>query len=432
MGSATPTERQPPQWYANNPQARYSFSRLATFKRCPGWFRHQYLHWHKSPIRCVTEVGHVVQRSLERVMDGRPADSVTLEELTARAEQRLELCFTDEWNRKRDAFVANPSAIGGWDLDFDRFFAMAKRGLAHHIHEVTCCLRGIHPTTGVKLPIPPVSTVAEAWQRAKPWHVDPDAPPFSQMEVVPGGWFQGEPDLVYGWTGGRRIIDLKASAGSSPFSGEIDHQLKAYAYLEQACGRGLPEGLEAWFLGREERYECALPSPQELEELERSIHELIDLAGSERGFGAWSLLDFEPKPEHPPGFEPAEGDASAWCATCPAALVCPSSARSAPAIGEGVGFDQLPKQGPFDLEGEVAGFGQPNEKRPGKWTWRFTLLNESGAMSFSWDASSVEGMIRAGMHAGAHVRLTNLRPYVLPSGDILVYDSAATRLQILS
>ena len=80
--------------------------------------------------RCVTEVGHVVQRSLERVMDGRPADSVTLEELTARAEQRLELCFTDEWNRKRDAFVANPSAIGGWDLDFDRFFAMAKRGLA--------------------------------------------------------------------------------------------------------------------------------------------------------------------------------------------------------------------------------------------------------------------------------------------------------------
>ena len=53
-------------------------------------------------------------------------------------------------------------------------------------------------------------------------------------------------------------------------------------------------------------------------------------------------------------------------------------------------------------------------------------------MSFSWDASSVEGMIRAGMRAGAHVRLTNLRPYELPSGDILVYDSAATRLQILS
>ena len=94
-------------------------------------------------------------------------------------------------------------------------------------------------------------------------------------------------------------------------------------------------------------------------------------------------------------------------------------------------MDALPERGPFDLEGEVAGFGQPTEKRPGKWTWRFTLMNESGTMSFSWDAATVEGLIRAGLRAGAHVRLTHLRPYELPSGDVLIYDSASTRVEVL-
>lgn len=432
MGSEAPQERRPAQWYAINPQARYSHSRLATFARCPGWFRHQYLHWHKSSTRSVTEVGHVVQRALERVMGGRPAETVTLEELTARSEQRLELCFTDEWNRQRAKFESNPSAVGGWDLDFDTFLTMAKRGLAHHVHEVASCLRSVHPRTGVKLSLEPVNSVAEAWVRAKPWHVDPDAPPFSGMEIIPGGWFQGEPDLVYSWTGARRIVDLKASKGSSPFSTEIDHQLTAYAYLERECGRGLPEGLEAWFLGKEERYDCPLPSDEELDAFEGSIHALIEIAGSEGGFGQWSPSNFAPEPGHPPGFEPSEGDASAWCSTCPATLTCERSARTAPSIGAGVSFDALPDTGPIDIEGEVAGFGQPTEKKPGNWKWRFTLANESGAMSFSWNASSVQGLIEAGMTAGSHVRLTNLRPYKLPSGDVLLYDTAATRLQTLS
>ena len=278
-------ERESPQWYAANPHARYSFSRLATYARCPAWFRHQYLEWHRTPVRAITEVGHVVQRALERVMDGRPADTVDLETLAGRASQRLEKTFADEWRIKRDAFATNPNALGTWDLDFDHYEAMARRGLHHHIHEVSSCLRGIHPHTGVRLTTEPPKSVAEAWKVACPWHVDPKAPPFSAMEIHPGGWLQGEPDLVYTWTGARRIIDLKASTGSSPFSTEIDHQLLAYAYLDRALGRGIPEGLEAWFLGKDERYHAPVPTDGELDAFETRVHALIDLACSELGIG---------------------------------------------------------------------------------------------------------------------------------------------------
>ena len=55
--------------------------------------------------------------------------------------------------------------------------------------------------------------VVEAWEIARPWFVDPDAASFTQTSTHPGGWFQGEYDLVYRWDGATRIIDIKASVG---------------------------------------------------------------------------------------------------------------------------------------------------------------------------------------------------------------------------
>lgn len=424
--------RLPAEWYGENPHARYSFSRVATYKRCPAWFKHQYLHWHRTPERPITSVGHVVQRAIERVMDGRPADGVTLEDLTLRAEDRLEKTFADEWRKGREKFEASPNGLGVWDLSPSPFLAMAKRGLALHIHEVSSCLTSVHPRTGEALEIEPATGVADAWNRARPWHVDPEAPPFSGMEIVPGGWFQGEPDLIYTWTGARRIIDLKASGGGSPFSTEIDDQLLAYAYLDRALGHGIPAGLEAWFLGRDGHYDAPIPTDGELDAFEASVHALIERAGSERGFGAWDTGDFPTEPAQVGGFEPAQGDASAWCGTCPASATCPRSSATAPPIGSGASFDTIPDQGPIQIEGRVTGVGEPHEKKPREWKQRFTVVNESGHRSFTWSEPVVRGLIGAGLRAGAHVRLSDLRPWTAPDGAILLFDSFATRVEILS
>ncbi|HMS18370.1 MAG TPA: PD-(D/E)XK nuclease family protein, partial [Planctomycetota bacterium] len=77
------------EWYDANPHARMSFSRLATYERCPAWFRHQYLDWHRTWELPVLRAGHLVQNALERVFDSEPAADVTLESLQERARGRF-------------------------------------------------------------------------------------------------------------------------------------------------------------------------------------------------------------------------------------------------------------------------------------------------------------------------------------------------------
>ena len=69
-------------------------------------------------------------------------------------------------------------------------------------------------------------TWAESWEIARPWFVDPDADSFTQTTSHPEGWFQGEYDLVYRWTGRPSVIDIKASQGKGDRSGGYIEQLR--------------------------------------------------------------------------------------------------------------------------------------------------------------------------------------------------------------
>ena len=86
---------------------------------------------------------------------------------------------------------------------------------------------------------------------ARPWFVDPDADSFTQTTSHPEGWFQGEYDLVYRWTGRPSVIDIKASQGKGDRSGGYLEQLRLYAWLwwETHDRSEEVESLEIWYLG---------------------------------------------------------------------------------------------------------------------------------------------------------------------------------------
>ena len=121
--------------------------------------------------------------------------------------------------------------MGEWsDIDSDIGLQMCRHGLDFHIEEVLRChseisnydlntwRSGKHhiipaPDGRKNRPSPhPLAwegncTLIEAWEIARPWFVDPDAPAFSMNAIHPEYWFQGEYDLVYRWDGNIRIVD---------------------------------------------------------------------------------------------------------------------------------------------------------------------------------------------------------------------------------
>lgn len=417
----------PASWYDEQPQARWSFSRFATFERCPGWFRYQYLEWHRTPSTPVLRAGHAVQRALERVFDGKPGAEVPLEDLEQRARTRLDRVFDEEWGAAAAAHEADPNGLGPWDLPEDRYRRYAHNGLAWHVDEVRARLERRHPRTGAALDLPE-TTVVGAWEAVRPWHA-PDTDDFEEaMERVPEGFFQGQYDIVYDWTGGRRIVDFKASAGSSAFSGEIVLQLTFYAWMERELGRGRPEGLEAWFLGQDGPKTYPVPEESELDAIRARLLAAIDRAGSERGFDGWDPADFRPDPQVLETHAARDGAASAWCAYCPAAASCEKSGLEGVAPGDGLDPSQ-PERTAKVMEGVVAGIAEPRERSNGKTTQRFTLIHRGGAQSFTWNAQVVGRLIEQGLKIGEHVRLEGLRPWKHPaSGAVLYYDSPSTRI----
>ena len=116
----------------------------------------------------------------------------------------------------------------------------------------------------------------EAWEIARPWFVDPDADSFTQTTSHPEGWFQGEYDLVYRWTGRPSVIDIKASQGKGDRSGGYLEQLRLYAWLwwETHDRTEEVESLEIWYLGPGKVKGVELPSPEELEEYSTELKDL--------------------------------------------------------------------------------------------------------------------------------------------------------------
>ena len=119
----------------------------------------------------------------------------------------------------------------------------------------------------------------EAWEVARPWFVDPDAGSFTQTTAHPEGWFQGEYDLVYRWSGRPSVIDIKASKGKGDRSGGYVEQLRLYAWLwwETHNRSEEVESLGIWYLGPGSVKEVPLPTSGELHDYGSQLKDIYTL-----------------------------------------------------------------------------------------------------------------------------------------------------------
>ena len=175
-----------------------------------------------------------------------------LEWATARAESHFERC----WDSAISDWESSPNRVGlAEDVDKEEGWQMVESAISLHLDQVQACIDssggpdleewrsgarpywpapdgfprewdGAHPAAGSG-----EVTWAEAWEVARPWFVDPDAKSFTQTSAHPEGWFQGEYDLVYRWSGKTTIVDLKASVGKGDRSGDYLDQLRMYGWL---------------------------------------------------------------------------------------------------------------------------------------------------------------------------------------------------------
>ena len=176
-------------------------------------------------------------------------------------------------------------------------------------------------------------TAWEAWEIARPWFVDPDAGLFTQQAILPEGWFQGEYDLVYRWDNGVKIVDLKASDGTSEWAASYPVQMKTYAWLWWAIHerKELVSGLETWYLGCSKRKSYEIPSIQEMEKFEKSLHSFWEENVANKG--KRSIENYPPNPAPVPRFsegggeKSGEGSPEARCISCSWAEECEGSGR---------------------------------------------------------------------------------------------------------
>lgn len=276
------------------------------------------------------------------------------------ATARAEIHFEREWAAARIAWWEDANRIGDWDSfemqNRDDARAMVDAGIEFHLDEVEACIKadgGPHLSDWrmgqgrEPWPAPdgfpydwsdPHPAAAEgdvrwveAWEVARPWFCDPDAGPFALGTIHPEGWFQGEYDLVYRWTGEARVFDVKASKGTSDFSSGYTEQLASYAYLwwvTHGRNRQVTE-LVIWYLGVPHRKYIPLPDEKALIRLEnrlRALHTKLKMASDFR------IEDFPAKPA--PIRTYLEGGilsdsppltGMARCATCEYSLICPDS-----------------------------------------------------------------------------------------------------------
>ena len=187
-------------------------------------------------------------------------------------------------------------------------------------------------------------SLVEAWEIARPWFVDPDAPQFSLNAVHPEHWFQGEYDLVYRHGGRIRIMDLKASRGGGDRSGNYVEQLRIYAMLWSITHEGqIPEALEVWYLGVGVRKEVPIPNAEEIDVLEQKLNDLWhEIKGSDV-----TIEDCPPIPRALRGFGEGgvktEDPDEPRCAACDWSALCPN----------GTGDDDLPNGGVHQPPGDL-------------------------------------------------------------------------------
>ena len=285
----------------------------------------------------------------------RPSD---MDSLRTWAHARARVHFQRCWDEACDDWAANPNRKGTVeDADPDQCLSMVLRGIDLHLQEVEECLNSEDVDvdawrSGKSRPAWPAPDgfprdwsspshaaydigsdmhVVEAWEIARPWFVDPDAASFTQTSTHPGGWFQGEYDLVYRWDGATRIIDIKASVGRGDRSHGYLDQLRMYGWLWWATHerKETVTGLAIWYLGAGDPKDVVMPAVEEMESMDRDLFELYSkIRGSNPSI---EECPAEPAPLRRfkdggvPDGQSVESDTRARCNRCEYAGFCEGS-----------------------------------------------------------------------------------------------------------
>lgn len=274
-----------------------------------------------------------------------PADRSALR---AWAAARVEVHWPLAWEAAEAAWASDPNQVGDWaELDVNRAKRLVLAGIDLQLDEVERCLdadggpgrtawqageRPAHPAPDgfpTTWTAPPASAATwgwtAAWDLARPWFVDPDAATFTLTSVHPDHWFQGEYDLVLRWDGDLRIIDLKASAGTSGFSQWYPQQLRLYAWLWSRTHPDAPpvSGLEIWYLDGPHRKPVDLPTADDLAAWDVELHDVWRTLQ----LGPRAAEDFPPDPAPLPRFGPGgverdPGTPEARCQRCDHRVAC--------------------------------------------------------------------------------------------------------------
>jgi len=282
-----------------------------------------------------------------------PKDRTSLEEWAmARVDTHFDKCWNDavrEWESLTNRTGESNQA------DMTECRRMVENGIKLHIDQVELCLNNLnsvildswrkgenrpkwpapdgfpllwtqpHPCAG---PVGSNVTWVESWEIARPWFVDPDADSFTQTTSHPEGWFHGEYDLVYRWTGRPSVIDIKASQGKGDRSGGYIEQLRLYAWLWWET-HGRVEELEhigIWYLGTGTIKEVEKPTLKELEEYSGELKGVYSKVHASRP----SIVDCPTNPSPLRYFEsggipanpPVDSDPLARCRNCDLRGVC--------------------------------------------------------------------------------------------------------------
>ena len=282
-----------------------------------------------------------------------PKDRTSLEEWAmARVDTHFDKCWNDavrEWESLTNRTGESNQA------DMTECRKMVENGIKLHIDQVELCLNNLnsvildswrkgenrpkwpapdgfpllwtqpHPCAG---PVGSNVTWVESWEIARPWFVDPDADSFTQTTSHPEGWFHGEYDLVYRWTGRPSVIDIKASQGKGDRSGGYIEQLRLYAWLWWET-HGRVEELEhigIWYLGTGTIKEVEKPTLKELEEYSGELKGVYSKVHASRP----SIVDCPTNPSPLRYFEsggipanpPVDSDPLARCRNCDLRGVC--------------------------------------------------------------------------------------------------------------
>ena len=225
----------------------------------------------------------------------------SIDELENWALARLEIHLPTALENARKDWARQERKSGDWsEVKYDYCLEMCLNGIRFHLNEVNICFNtvndatladwrqgkrdhwpapdgyGYHLVGKHSLSVTGPVTIAEAWEIARPWFVEPESENFSMNAIHPDYWFQGEYDIVYRWDGNIKIVDIKASKGIGDRSGDYVEQLRMYAMLWWTTHdkQETIDDLEIWYLGANVKKSVISPTIDEMSKMESELNQL--------------------------------------------------------------------------------------------------------------------------------------------------------------